>query len=808
MRKRFTKIICFMVVAVLLFATVIFAACSKEYDAAPLGGNIFSGEVESNGGFAVKKGEYIYFINGSEDNSANNDWGSPVRGAIMRIKATDLAEHDYSKCDTVVPLVAYSGNTNAPNYGIFIYGDYIYYSTPAVTVDSNGEVENQKLDFRRTKLDGTGTSKDPIFTYSTSTLQYTFVEDGEEGHETVYLVYVATSESLYGTSYTNLHSVNCSTGANTVLVYNVQNVIFDTKDVENPYIYYTMQVPKLGESGFESDYNQIYRVSAGATQKNKYDFTIVEDYNADSDPIYINCGDLIMDGRGKSNKFTQFNAGYVDETTEEPEINYSARTFTLSSYEDGDLFITRTSTNDDTPTLFRIKDGDITIENGKAKPLADLAEDAALQRNATQASSYNYICDGDGNITEVLVESSDGIKIKKVTKSGDYYKIPDDEGTLNPTSPEDYLITDDGTPTILNIDAENHYVYYSTASGKYNFKRINYAGKFDDYEDFKAGNESEEYDGVEILDIAADNSWYAPEFIDGQILFPTATDNMSNFTYIFAFDLRKDFGAQNAVMTNADIKAINEQFEKIDGDEGKIGEVSDANKTTTRNLASAFRYTYYTLSVDKIESIDAEFRARVEEYDDSDYTSGYNKLTIDKVKAFIKAEGEWAEFSQTRTINGVTIHSNARDYYYSLLGRMSSGDKTAYLDVLANAYLQKAPEAEVQVGFFEGLSDGAKAGFIIGVIEGAFLLIALGALIAGLVLRKKGAPEETKRRRYRVDTTDDKDIDVYADDEEQAAEGAEGESETPAEPAEGDVPAENEGEEPADEGNKEDGGEI
>ncbi|MDE6000748.1 MAG: hypothetical protein K2G96_00265, partial [Clostridia bacterium] len=284
MRKFLTKIICFVAAVIAAVGLIVVSACSDVYKAKPLSGeNIFTDDkAVSNGGFVVEKGDYIYFINGRESNTADNTFGSVVKGAIMRISKSDLAARNYSSVDTVVPLVVYSGNTNA---GIYIYGDYIYYSTPSTEKNSNGEVLNDRLTFNRTKLDGTDTNKDYFIQHSTNSLEYRYVEvDG-----VVYLLYVATSESLYGTSCTNLHSLNTQTGVNTVLAYNVSAVTFDSNDLTNPRVYYTMNVPDFvsGSTSTFSSYNQIYTVTADATTPNEYDFTEVEDYDASTNPLYI-----------------------------------------------------------------------------------------------------------------------------------------------------------------------------------------------------------------------------------------------------------------------------------------------------------------------------------------------------------------------------------------------------------------------------------------------------------------------------------------------------------------------------------------
>ena len=117
MRKIFNKILCFTAAAVATAGVITSTACTNVYKAKPLDyKSSATDKIKSNGGFAVEKGDYIYFINGKEANTADNTYGSVVKGAIMRISKTDLKAHNYSSVQTVVPQIVYSGDNSA---GIF-----------------------------------------------------------------------------------------------------------------------------------------------------------------------------------------------------------------------------------------------------------------------------------------------------------------------------------------------------------------------------------------------------------------------------------------------------------------------------------------------------------------------------------------------------------------------------------------------------------------------------------------------------------------------------------------------------------------
>lgn len=369
------------------------AACGDVYKSNALEGDI-SGDVVSNGGFAVQKGDYVYFINGKQSNTADNTFGKVETGAIQRISTDNLKKRNYSAVETVVPEIAHSGNNNG---GLFIYGNYVYYSTPSSEKNSDGEIQNSTVQFKSAKLDGTNAMKGYYAQYTDNTIEYRFVEVDK----VVYLLYAAKSESLYGTAYTNLHSVNTETGKDTLLAYNVGSVMFDSKDVTNPRVYYTMSVTDYDNNKSFSNYNQIYTVTADATTPNEYDFSGVKDYDAEKDPLYINCGDLVYDGIGRNDaneNLTQFNAPELKDESTLNSFNGLSYTYTLSNYENDTLFYTRKSNKNDIAKLFAEKDTALLADSHKA---TGNHEDYLLV-DGSNASNYYYLFDEHKNLTGAL----------------------------------------------------------------------------------------------------------------------------------------------------------------------------------------------------------------------------------------------------------------------------------------------------------------------------------------------------------------------------------------------------------------------
>ncbi|MDE6585586.1 MAG: hypothetical protein K2K80_02780 [Clostridia bacterium] len=734
MSKRFTKIICMATAVISALGIASAAGCSNYFDSASLGGN-YAGEAVSNGGFAVGKGDYIYFLNGVEGNTADNSYGKPVKGAIYRISNTNLKSRNYNAAEKVVPVVAYSSNYDT---GIFAYGDYIYYGTPSTAKNSEGEVQNSVLDMKRSKLDGTETMRNAYISFPSLNYDYRFVEE----NGVVYLMYVAEDETLFEESsgVTNLHSLNTQTGVDTLLVYNVSNVTFDAQNKSNSRVYYTMNVRDYTTSQ-NYGYNQLYTVTASATE-NKFADLSSETVNGwdDENDRYINCGELVLDGIGSvGNEITAFNK----EKNLVNELNY---TYSPAKYVNGTLFYTRTTPTNSGAYLFSLQDNTVTNSiTGNANP------DDRILSDGSSAKNYEYIFNGK-ELTAVINAEGTGISINKFVG-----------GKLQPSDKlddsDDYFkIVKDGTATLLSVDTENKWLYYSVSGGNgYSIHRVDYSGNRGEYTPMPAGETDKT--PVKILDLDADSSWYKPEFINGYLLFASETANMTAYNYVMCFDLHAD--NSDKLMTNGEIRTLNELYNGI---EKLIDDTyGDKDKYPTKdyaNVQKALKYAKYSGDYDYLKELAVAVNAKIEEDDDL----VYSEQTLKEYEKFLTptADNIWADYNKTRTVNGETVYANVQKYYYGVLGEMTEADVKAYMDGLKSAYLEDYPEDDTT--WYEGLSTGEKVGFIVGVCVGGLAVIAgVTVLIVYLVKKGKKQSDEPKRRRMKVDTTDDKDIDVYAD---------------------------------------------
>lgn len=166
MRKILTKIICAVLMVCLLCSGLVGCGEWKNEDLqAKFEG---AGALIQNGGFVAETENYVYFINGLGDSTADNTLGAPLKGALLVAKKSDL-----TKSEVVVPKLFVASDINA---GLFIDDGYVYYGTPSVEKNSSGDIAKEDITFMRTKLDGSGET-DVYFTKESSLgLEYRIVK--------------------------------------------------------------------------------------------------------------------------------------------------------------------------------------------------------------------------------------------------------------------------------------------------------------------------------------------------------------------------------------------------------------------------------------------------------------------------------------------------------------------------------------------------------------------------------------------------------------------------------------------------------
>ena len=741
MRKLFKHISIVAAAAVMAASSAFFAGC--DYQFTPLAGEV-TGEVSSQGGFVVQKGEYVYFINGVETNTSDNTYGTPVKGALMRIKTADV-KAGKNTAETVVPSLMVAADYTS---GLYIYGDRVYYATPNTVGNTSGTVDNTVLSFRSAKLDGSDIQEH--FRVADNATVYRFVAV----NDAVYIIYVTDS---------TLSSYNTATETDTTLAENVSAYVVSSSDKSDPYIYYTMSVSEGADTDAPyqfTTYNQIYRVRADATEAKTYDFSYVEDYDAESNPLYVNCGDLVYDGIGMDSynmRYNQFNYGYGGD--EKYAVNRTDTEYTIGRYSDGVLFFSAQSTLDSAEGLYMLEnskvdsDGDGRVdESWNAITANDSITDYRLLIDGDDTEYNFYTANGvtyalfidEGGLSRCTFENGERTDVVRLTDGGK----PDALIAIR----EEVTATEDGEGTVNHV-----YAYYSLTGGNgYTFWRIAIDGEADNYAPNKLPvQDVYTYSEVRILDLDAYDSWYLPEFVDNTILFASKTEGMSEYTYIMACDLTSEDGD---MMSNAELNAYNEQYEAVSEKIDAYDDETNSDGTAAyEHLSSALTYAFY--SGDE-EYIDELVQAYIDiAGEDEEYM--YSKRSVEIYHEFFSATGDWADYaSLSRKVDGQTVYANMQKYYYSLIGKMSESDYDEMIDGLRSSYMQDYPVDDTT--WWDSMGLGWQIVFCIAMcVAGLAVIGGVTVLVVWLVRRNKNKKVEGGSARAYVDITDDKNIDVY-----------------------------------------------
>ncbi len=749
MRKGCRKISMILLSAAMTLSAVSLAACNTAFT--PLEGD-YSGEVSSNGGFVVEKGNYYYFINGVEAYTADNTYGEVVKSALMRISKSDLAEGK-GGAQTVIPSLMVAADHTA---GIFIWGDRVYYATPNNVKNTQSTIENEYLDFKSAKLDGSDVRD--YFRVSDNATVYRYVE--VEG--TVYLVYAENS---------NLHSYNTATKTDTVLAKGTESYLLSSSDKTDPYIYYTMSVVDGDDkdSPNKLKYTQVYRVSADTTEapyKYEYDQAYLDEH--DGEAPYTNLGTIVLDGIGASSIVTKYTHDLTEGITPVPTIGY---TYSLLTYANGGIYFTRTdlaqagTTTGETGWLYYLSADKLAQNWNSVSGNAESNFDVIAQ-NTTHASSSAVFYKDDQNNHHYLYVDGSTINRADVGANG----VATTQRIARDVSGATLMYTDTTSSEAYD------YVYFNRSNGSgVSVERAVYNGTADDY---SVLNANEAYQPVKVLDLQHANEWYNYETIDGYLFYADAEAlGSTSYNYAAAVSLRN---ADGSAMDNVQIKSLNEKYEEVKD------YISDLSADQAK-LSTAINSYFYSAGT---QYFDDNLKEAADAGKKEDYL-----YSEDEQKAFrAYAEGKEGEeelsFAAYRT----------RSAFIRRLGDMNEADKEAYAEHW-HSTLQRyvAPETDESLPVWAW----ALIGTGIGVVVLAAVLIPLLIVRAQ---KRKAAQAQPKAKRMAVDTTDDRSVDVYAQEEPAAEEAAESpaQEEAVAEEEPNVAPAEEAEETPAESAEEED----
>ncbi len=726
MWNKSKKIISLVAAATFLGATIAMSGCNKGfYKGNKLDYTAIEADAKSNGGFVVEHGDYVYFINGAEEYTASNEFGKATKGALMRIKKTDLDAGNYANVQTVVPMLFVAQNFNA---GIYIYDNYVYYATPTTDKNLSGEVENTWIDFKRAPLDGSQAMKGYYFRLENNAANYRFVKVAGK----VYCLYEENGA---------LKSYSIEEETSRVLVSGAKSSFyFDKTNLENPNVYYTMSVVNGADTDHSTTaaYDQLYCVNAaamieGTADKNTASYTVKggktydfdenflkaknkeakenktdEPYKLDDYTTYpyVNLGTLVLDGIGvntiNADKVTQF-SDLKGATPASPDgYNY-----TISSYQNGGVYFTRsevtkTSSEGENTKLYYLADADVTAEwnsvDGNKESNLDV-----VALNTTNASATAIYTLNNGAHEYFYIENG---ALYKATQ-------PDEDGEVQSFA----LAYNLSSATLWTIEGDYIY-YYSAGTNGNNVSRVNCTGDKNTYNPLLI---EEAYEPITVAYVDWNSGWYKPEFVGDTLIYNNAQSfGVLSYNYIYTAKLG----------TNDDIKANNEAYEEVN-------EFIDSYSNNSA-LQKLMKYYFRTGKTEAYEAV----------------KDLYDEYQVEKFDEFVKEmEAGTYKFESA---------------FISQLGLTKSEDAEAIAQSWANSLLTREEKEE---------KAGLPAWAIVLIVVGSLLVVGAAVAVPLLVInnnKKKAAQEEAdaivNAHKKKIDTTDDKTIDVYADEEAPVAE--------------------------------------
>ncbi len=753
MRDKSKKILSLVAAATVLSTAFAFGGCDDYYkNDEILSGVNATDTVASNGGFVVEKGDYVYFINGVEGYTATNTFGEVTKGALMRKKKADLLNADV-KAETVVSSLFVE---QTPDSGIFIYGDKVYFATPTSTKSTeDGTIQNSWLDFKSAKLDGSATMKDPYFRLKDNAANFRFVE--EDG--VVYCLYEEDGA---------LKSFNTATETVETLVYVEGSTVtyyYDTNDWSNPVVYYTMDA-KANDTTL--GYNQIFQVSASAkvtnTDKDKaayttsagYTFTcdkeMMEEANAEAkenkqdEPYnfedyktypYINLGELVLDGIGSLLTGDAFQTQCNPDKTTEPESanGYKYTIVNYASYGEG---------ADKVSGLYFTR-VDITMDIDKSLYfLSDAKVDANDWNTVSGNNTSNFV-----KVASNTTNTANAIFYVE-GNNHNYIYVSDDNKLMRMENGAETELADGVTKSTAKFLAlSNGYLYYTTGT---DLSRIDYTGEAEYYHPLSDSEEYAEYRVLNIPFVNWNSNWYKPEIIGDNLFYCNGdTVNGASYNYVYTASLT------NVTEQVASYESAMEEIEELAGDDN--------------DLLAALKYNFKTSKTSAFDAVKDKVQDDAEE-------SAYTQEQKDAFAAYAE------DTAKVREGN-----------FICLLGALTDADAEAMeegwiasLDLVVDTETEEEEEFPVWA--------------IVLIVVGSVLVVggAVAAVLIVLNKKKQQAEKEDKIAnafKNKIDTTDDKTIDVYADEEpvEEVAETAEEElpaeevvEETPVEMAEEEAP--------------------
>ena len=289
--KKFTKLLICLMLCIVSFGLV---ACDnrtkKEKNFTYPSSNDV---VQGNGGLAVQKGNYIYFVNGYQSvDDISSKKASYTVGSLMLMKLGENGEvvtdeDGLLKDEYYITMSSALCGYEVTN--LYIFGDYLYFVTPCLENESGDKVwAKERVEFKRIKLNKSGEVED---VYSSGVkydqLEYEFYEE----NGSLFILAWEKGDSYYNKNGNNsLIRINATAKSSSKISNNVSSVVFSdnadeiffVKDDSENSKYYLKQYNI--ESDEIIDYTSFDKtVTAKFVAGGKVYITLAHDYGSSTD---------------------------------------------------------------------------------------------------------------------------------------------------------------------------------------------------------------------------------------------------------------------------------------------------------------------------------------------------------------------------------------------------------------------------------------------------------------------------------------------------------------------------------------------
>lgn len=290
--------------------------------------------VYGNGGFVVRKGDYVYFVNGYVEKSefgksVSNIQGTVTYGGLYRAKLVEVTTGEGEDAETTKQLqdvqLMVSKVVGFEKGGIYIFKDKLYFATPSIASDSTG-VRYDLLTFFSCNLNGSG-------------LKQFYQTEEYDSNAKFSMTMIDGVPYLLVYTGTKILKVN-GNGVASEIADKVTDAVFPTREnilnnEENPitnerFVYYTQKTEPedpgstiaLGDSLYKAD------IVSGEKTLIYQDYSIEEGYAINVKLVSITSGRLFYT---KNNKYTS-EQSYYSNTLEGENFKVSETRHSMSTF--------------------------------------------------------------------------------------------------------------------------------------------------------------------------------------------------------------------------------------------------------------------------------------------------------------------------------------------------------------------------------------------------------------------------------------------------------------------------------------------